>query len=84
MWNLLAMSNYQWMTIAIMKNNMNNNDKFVRLETLRDVDIALQDAQLAGQIIPEVVFEILKKLEDMPYQELPPEVINEMSEHGID
>jgi chromosome condensin MukBEF complex kleisin-like MukF subunit len=61
-----------------------NNDKFVRLETLRDVEIALLDAQLDGKIIPEIVFEILKNVEDREYPTLPSEVVNELTEHGQD
>jgi hypothetical protein len=61
-----------------------NNDKFIRLETLREVEIAFHGAKQEGFIIPAVVFEILEVLKKEPYQELPPEVINEQIEHGND
>ena len=62
---------------------MNNTiDLLIKKTTIRDVEIALLDAKLKGFIIPEKVFEILKKVENS--YALPNEVINELTEHGND
>jgi hypothetical protein len=58
-----------------------NNDKSVRLETIEEIRMALKyEQETEGQIIPDVVFETLEMVKDRPYQELPPEVINEQTE----
>ena len=36
----------------------------IQKNVLRDVEIALREAQLEGMIIPDVVFEIMKQVED--------------------
>lgn len=57
-----------------------DNDKFIRLETLRDVEIKLREAELDGMIIPRLVYELLQQVEDSYDKELPLEVINELTE----
>ena len=42
---------------------MNNIELLTKLNTLRDVEIALKEAQLEDIIIPEAVFSILKDIE---------------------
>ena len=36
----------------------------IQKNVLRDVEIALREAQLEGMIIPDFVFEIMKQVED--------------------
>lgn len=36
----------------------------IKISTLRDVQIKLKEAQLEGFVIPELVFEIIKNLEE--------------------
>ena len=59
-----------------------NNDKTIRLETIRDIELALKDAQQDGFIIPDIVFNVIENVKDRPYPDLPGEVINELTEHG--
>jgi hypothetical protein len=42
----------------------------IRISTLRDIQIKLKESQIENMIIPEVVFEIIKNLEDNYDQEL--------------
>ena len=50
-----------------------------RLNTIRDIELALMKSQNEGMIIPEIVYEVIKEVE-ASYNELPPEVINEITE----
>ena len=58
---------------------MNNQiENLIKKSTIRYIQIALMDAKLEGIIIPDVVFEIIQKVEDS--LDLDPVVINELSE----
>lgn len=39
-------------------------EHLIKISTLRDVQVKLKEAQLDGFVIPELVFEIIKNLED--------------------
>lgn len=55
---------------------MNNEIRnLIRLNTIRDIELALLQQKEKGMIIPEVVFETIREVEAS--YELPPEVINE-------
>jgi hypothetical protein len=54
-------------------------EKIIKLQTIRDIEIALLKAQQEGYIIPELVYEIITKVEKS--YELPPEVINEQKDN---
>jgi len=62
----------------------NEIETLIKKSALRDVKIMLLNKKLEGMIIPDVVFEVLNNVEDSYNQELPPEVINEIIEHGND
>lgn len=39
-------------------------ERLIQISTLRDIQIRLKEAQIAGMVISEIVFEIVKDLED--------------------
>ena len=47
-----------------MEQTQKEIEKLIKLSTLRDVQIKLREAQLDSFIIPDMVFEIIKDLED--------------------
>ena len=39
-------------------------ETLIKISTLRTVEIKLRERELNGQIVPEIVYEVLKELED--------------------
>ena len=39
-------------------------ERLIQINVLRDIEIKFREAKLDGQIIPEIVFELMKTLED--------------------
>ena len=60
------------MKTKLLEEHINENYNFMdktieqllRIDTLRDLEIELKEAKLDGAIIPDLVFEIMKSLED--------------------
>ena len=42
----------------------NEIEHLIKISTLRDVQVKLKEAQLEDMIIPQIVFEIIKNLEE--------------------
>jgi hypothetical protein len=52
----------------------------IKITTIKDIEIALLDAELAGETIPKLVYEIIRKVQASYKQDLDPVIINELTE----
>ena len=52
----------------------------IKIITIKDIEMALLDAELAGETIPKLVYEIIRKVQASYKQDLDPVIINELTE----